>query len=185
MNAELSLLLQKVKLGDKKAFEEIYHRYHSRISGFCLKNGQTQADTEEVVQEVFLKLWTLRAQIDPNKNIEAFIIKISKNIIVDKFRRLVRHRAAQDYQIYTLRPVNNTEEEINYKELRDQISEIIDTLPEIRRLVFQMSRVQDLSNQEIAIELGISIRTVENHISKALQAFNENFRNQEPFQSSH
>lgn len=165
----------ELKQGDSFAFKSIYDIYHKKIGVFCLNNGLSMEDAQEVVQDVFVKLWTSRYEINLNKNFESYLFTIAKHLIIDKFRKLVRDRAARKYQIYTLHPVNTTENEVLYNDLQEKVKEIIDSLPEMRKLVFYMSRVKELSNKEIALELGISIRTVENHISIALKLFYEKF----------
>ncbi len=173
MIADIEIRVEKLATGDIKAFESIYLDFNKRIFAFCLKHGQNIHDAQEVVQEVFIKLWNSRQGIDPSKNFESYLISIAKNVMIDKFRKLAREIAAKKHHIYTLQPINDTENRIIYNELNDTIQSIIQTLPKVRRLVFHMSRVKGYSNREIATELGVSVRTVENHISKALEVFHE------------
>ncbi len=175
MEADLLYHIQKLKLGDEDAFREIYILFHGRIAAFCLGHQMSQEDAKEVVQETFIKLWESRSAIESDKNFEGYIYRIAKNLIIDRFRRITREKAARSYQIYMLGTENSTENKILHDELEVQIQATIESLPKIRRLVFHMSRVRGLSNREIAKELNISIRTVETHISKALQSFYEEF----------
>ncbi len=159
--------------GSEKAFRLIYDYYHKKIAAYCLSYGLSQDETKEVVQDTFLKLWINKASIDPDKNFQSYFFRIAKNIIIDKLREKGREHAARQYQLYILKPENTTENKVLYNELQSEIREIIDSLPDMRRLIFHMSRIKGLGNNEIARELDISVRTVEAHISKALQTFHE------------
>lgn len=175
MQDDLEDVIQRFREGDIRAFEQIYYLHHKKIYAFCVKNGQPREDAEEVVQEVFLKLWMKKKDIDPTRNLQSYVFAIAKNVIIDKFKKLVRQKAADEYQLHLLTPVNSTEDEVLYNDLQEKIREVFDSLPEMRKLVFQMSRLRGFSNREIAAELGISIRTVEHHISHALQSFRDKF----------
>ncbi len=157
--------------GSEKAFRLIYDFYHKKIASFCLSFGLSQEETKEVVQDTFMKLWVNKSSIEPDNNFQSYFFRIAKNIIIDKFREKSRELAAREYQLYVLKPENTTENKVLYNELQTEIKEIIDSLPDMRRLIFHMSRIKGLSNNEIARELDISVRTVETHISKALQTF--------------
>lgn len=174
MKNHLNHIVSELVSGNLDAFKELYNLYHKRIYGFCINNGQSHHDAEEVLQEVFIKIWANRTEIDLDRNIESFLFSIAKNIIIDKYRKLVRSKAALEHQIYFLTPPNSTENDVLYNELQKEIQKTFDSMPELRKLVFQMSRFKGCSNDEIAEELGISMKSVENHISRALQ----NFRNE-------
>ena len=175
MKRDLERYVTELKQGNASAFRSIYDLYHKKIGSFCLNNGQCPEDAQEVVQEIFVRLWVNRNDINLNKNFESYLFSMAKHLIIDKFRKLVRERAARKYQIYTLTPNNTTENEVIYNDLQEKVRETIASLPEMRRLVFYMSRVEERSNKEIASELGMSVKTVENHISRALKLFYEKF----------
>lgn len=173
LEADLIKNIDRLRQGNEDAFRVIYHHYHKRIAAFCLENGLTMEDSKEVVQDTFVKLWEKKSKIESHKNFEGYFFKIAKNQIVDRFRKFSRQRAAEQYQIFMLRAENETENTVLHNELETQIQTTLDSLPQIRRLVFHMSRIKGKTNRQIANELDISIRTVETHISKALQTFNE------------
>ncbi|MBR07326.1 MAG: RNA polymerase subunit sigma-70 [Rickettsiales bacterium] len=177
MSKEFDHIISELRKGSEDAFKAVYDRYHKNIYGFCINNGQSPVDAEEVLQEVFIKLWIKRDAIDKSKKFESFLYTIARNIIVDKYRRLVREKAANDYQIHFLNPENGTENTVLYNDLQSEIQKTFNSMPELRKLVFQMSRFKGYSNKEIADELGITTKAVENHISRALQTFRKELGN--------
>ena len=171
MNQHLKELVCKLKRGDKVAFEEIYGLFHKKIYLFCIGYGLPQVDAEEITQEVFIKLWLKRTSIDEDKSLNSYLYKIGKNIIIDEFKKKIKIKATQEYQMSLIIPCNNVEEDMDYKDLQKQMEETLMYLPERRREIFELSRVKGLSHKEIAEELGISTKTVENHLTQALNNF--------------
>ncbi|WPR75186.1 RNA polymerase sigma-70 factor [Algoriphagus sp. NG3] len=154
-----------------KAFDEIYNLSHKKIYSFSVRYGLSVADAEEITQEVFVRLWDKRNSLDIGKSIQSYIYKIAKNIIVDEFKKKIKIQASQAYQMNLIVPVNNVQEDMDYKDLKNLMEETLLELPERRRKVFELSRINGLSHKEIALELGISIKTVENHLNLALHNF--------------
>lgn len=169
-------LVNRLKNGEKKAFDEVYMVFHKKIYHFCLKYGLPQPDAEEITQEVFLRLWLNRSSIDLDKNLSSYLFRISKNIIIDEFKKKIRTQATQIYQMSLFVPRNNVEEEMDYKDLKHTMAEILTDFPERRREVFELSRLQGLTHKEIAQELGITTKTVENHLNHALNNFRSALR---------
>ncbi len=160
--------------GEHVALKTLYDDYSRRIYGFCVKSNLSQEDAKDVLQEVFVRIWNQRKTLTPDIKIESYIFSIARNIIADKFRLLLKNKIALEYQIYLMTPTNSTESMVYYNELKEEIDRTFNSMPEMRKLVFQLSRFKGYSNKEIAEELGISPRTVESHISKALQSFRIN-----------
>ena len=173
MDQHIKELVCRLSKGDKKAFDEIYGLFHKKIYSFCTTYGLPVEDAEEITQEVFVKLWINRKNIDSGRSLNAYLYKIGKNIIIDEFKKKIKAQATQVYQMSLIVPSNNVEEVMDYNDLKNIVDETLLFLPERRREVFELSRNKGLSHKEIAEELGISVKTVENHLTLALNHFRE------------
>ena len=172
MSPSLQEIAKNLQRGCKASFEEIYKLYHGRVFGFCVKYGLDPSDAEEVTQEVFVKIWEARKQLDPERNIGSYILTIARNVAVDSFKAKIKEQATRRYQMsYLESGFNNVEESIDYQDLQETVKSVMMRIPEKRRTVFELSRIKGLSHKEISQELGISPKTVENHIALALQDF--------------
>ena len=179
MKQNLQNIIHGLRKNDQKAFDHLFDLYHKKIFYFCLQQGLDTVGAEEVVQEVFVKIWNSRKHIEPKGNIQGYIYMIAKNVILDEFKKRIKRRAAENYQLHLLQSTNNTQEKVAYNELKEMIAKILVTMPEKRRLVFELSRFKGLSNKEIANEMGIAVKTVEAHLTQAIQNFKEVFKRSE------
>ena len=163
-------LLKDLQKGEEKAFEKIFERYSTQLFNVVHKFTTSRSDAEDVVQEVFSKIWKHRIRLNPDLPFTPYIIKIAKNIIINLARKRIYETAYLSYRYHVQSKFNYvTENQVLFKELQLILQEKIVSLPEKRQIVYRMSRNEGLSNLEIAEKLGISERTVENHINHALK----------------
>jgi RNA polymerase sigma-70 factor, ECF subfamily len=155
--------------GSEAAFDKLYFCLEPRLYGFAFKMLHNAAEAEEVVQEVFLKVWQYRATINPELGFENYLFKIAKNIVYNKAKRRVYEHAYHKYLEAKSYAEDFTENEIRYNELSRQVQEFIDSLPPVRKQVFTLSRIEGFSNQEIAEKLNTSNSNIQNHLNKALR----------------
>ncbi|WP_258103454.1 RNA polymerase sigma factor [Marinoscillum sp. MHG1-6] len=165
--------IEKLKNDDQRGFDHVFHLYHKKIFYFCIQKGLDQGSAEEIVQEVFTKLWRVRSSLNAQGNIQSYIYSIAKNTILDEFRRRIKQKAAEEHQLHLLQPVNSTQNDVIFNELKDLIRTQLEQMPDKRRLVLEMSRFEGLTNKQIAHKMGISVKTVESHLTLALQTFRE------------
>ena len=161
--------ISELKEGNRKAFNDIYFKYNRKIYGLARKFHLYHEDAEEIVQETFLILWRRHKQIDPDLSLDAYIYKITYSLIIKAFRKNTQRKAIAEYKIITSDTYVDTLSTLETKQLNELIKQYIDLLPDQRRKIFLMSRYQELSNEEIATKLNLSVRTVESHIYKSLK----------------
>lgn len=164
-------LVRLLRDGDHKAFEELFNRYHEKLYYFAIRYFRNQDDAEELVQDVFVKLWENRESLKEQLSFSGYLFTIGRNTIFNRFRKRVNENAYREYlatyfDSYTTR----TEDNLIYEDLKKLVDSVVEELPPQRQLVYKMSRDKGMSYREIAEELGLSERTVEAHIRLALQS---------------
>jgi RNA polymerase sigma-70 factor (ECF subfamily) len=153
-----------------KAFDIIYKKYSRRLYGFVFRYIKQEADTEEIVQEVFVKIWQSRDKINIYSSFESFLFTIAHNATVNLLKKRATEQKYVEH-IKSLQQVDETYEltdEIHYKELKQKFLGLLNELPPRQKEIFQLSREEGLSNKEIAEKLGISVQTVKNHLVTTL-----------------
>jgi|TARA_Y100001949_G_scaffold162763_1_gene156052 RNA polymerase sigma-70 factor (ECF subfamily) len=174
-----SALLQKVKTSDKKAFKQLFYSFYDTLFRFVLYKIQDRDIAEDITQETFLRVWKIRSNLEPKKSFFSLIARISSNLCYDHFRHIeVRQRHESIIPVNNESHYDNPESEVLADSLEKQIQAIVNNkLPEKCREVFILSRVEGLSNIEIAESLDISIRTVENQVYRAIKILKKNLKN--------
>ena len=163
-------LVTLIKKGDRQAFDEIYFRYIPRLQAFTRIYIKNDTVGEEALQEVFIKIWEKRGNLDENLSIKAFLFQSVKNQLFNIFRQKTRELNLEEHHTSFEKLAKNTiEEQWDFIELQEQTFKIIDELPEVQKRIFKMSRIDGLNNEEISKTLNLSRRTVEHHIYLALK----------------
>ena len=173
---ELLLLLLK---GNEQAFEKIYKLYSARLYGNLLKLVKSEAEAQEILQDVFLKIWENRQSIDMEKSFRSYLFKIAENKVYDFFRKVARDkkRAAQLIALATNEyvPVG---ELLQSDEKTAMLEKAIDALPPQRQQVFKLCKLEGRSYKEVSELLGISVSTISDHIVKgATKSIRDYFEN--------
>lgn len=162
-------LVKKLKAGNKRSFEVLYYEYEPKLFGFAMKLTHNVEDAKEVVQDVFLKVWDKRNFLDPQLSFDSFLYTIARNLVYNKTKHKAYGFAYKEYMTNQVRKNDDsTENIVHYNELETLIQTACRELPPVRREVFMLSRMDGLSNKEIAQKLNTSISNVNNHIFKAL-----------------
>ncbi len=165
-DSELAALLGK---GDDMAFAEIYDRHWEKLFAVAFHRCDDELDAEEIVQDVFYSLWKRRSELDLQYGLSTYLSVAVKyqviNALGKKHRKYLHLKSISSEE----QVEETTELWLNEKELKRQIEEGIKILPEKCRIVFLMSRNEGKSARQIAEELGISQKTVEAHMGKALK----------------
>lgn len=160
-------LVKQLKDGNKAAFQILFERYFSLFLTFSNNLMKDPADAEDVVQNVFIKIWVGRDKIDENKNFKNYLLVSVRNEIYQHFRFVAKNQH-DNLSTDVIDNEINIETNLSARELEQRIRELVQKMPQRRREIFNMSRTEKLSNLEIARRLGLSVRTVEKHIELAL-----------------
>lgn len=158
-------------LADEQAFELLFRKYYARLCGFANKFLCDPDESEEIVQEVFLNAWRKREQLDVDTGLRAYLFRSVQNLSLNSIEH---KKVANNYYAVIAKVYGNSTEDLSgdsqvlYAELNQKIEEAIATLPEECRRIFRMSRMEGLKYAEIAVHLGISVKTVETQMSRAL-----------------
>ena len=172
-------ILAEVKEGNATAFERLYDRYWLKVYNFTRLYITSSTEVSEVVQDVFVKVWESRETFDDTKNFDGFLFIITRNIIFNQKRRSFNEDFYKSSVLdaYTEDNINDAceaEEKMYALELSRFIDALVQSLPERQRDCFLLSRVEKMTYREIGERLGISERTVEVHIMRALKCLKKN-----------
>jgi len=154
--------------GNHKAFEDIFIMYFQKVKTFIGGIIKSDADAEELAQDVFIKLWLNREQIDVNKSLNAYLYAIARNATFN----YLKHQLVEQSYLSSYKPNEDvdTPEEIYFaREIKLLIEMTVTQMPVQRRRIYILSRDKGISNEDIASQLNISKKTVENQLSLAFK----------------
>ncbi|MDR2271516.1 MAG: sigma-70 family RNA polymerase sigma factor [Sphingobacterium sp.] len=176
-------VLEKLKNGDLDSFNEIYFQYSPKIYIRLIKLVKNPIVVEEILQDVFTKIWLNREKIDPVKGFVSFLNHISDNLAMDFFRKVQRDKALQlEIWASAVELYYHTEEKVFAKDTQQMLSKAIESLSPKRKEILMLNKFQEKSYKEIADQLGISVSTVSNQLVSALKDIKEyiqkNYRNE-------
>ena len=164
------ILIVQLTKSNRLAFDQLFNLYSNRIYRFSRKLKLNHEEAEEVLQDTFLTLWERRTFLDPNKDFKAYLFKIAKSLIIKSFKRKALYFAYENYaKEEIVMQDSSTENLIHYYDLLEILEKEINRLPEARKEIFNLSRKDGLSTDEISQKLGVSRRTVENQIYRTLK----------------
>lgn len=164
------ILVKQLKMGHIQAFDLLYEKYSRNLYSFSRSLLKTHEDAEGVVQEVFLRVWNKRGELLEQKSFKSFLFSLAYNVIIDQFRKRAKDQKYEQMVIHQAqRNSLDTEDAVEYKQLKKQVETAIDELPEKQKHIYLMSRVEGLSYKEIAQRKKIATKTVENHINLAIK----------------
>ena len=158
-------MLTNLKEGDHQAFTDAYDRWKQKVYHYCLKRTQDPEAAKDLTQQSFIKLWRYRRQLDEAISFERQLFQKVRQVYLDWLKKDAKYRkhfsttqeANDQSGIYQMNP-----------ELRSSLSAALNQLPEKRKKIFELKHIHGYSYKEIADALGISIKTVDNQLLKAV-----------------
>lgn len=163
-------LFERIANEDEAAFSIIFYRYTARLSPFITQLLRSESWTEEIVQDVFLRLWQSRHRLAGIEQPSAYLYQMASNRTLDYIKRNAREVKLQYYatRLYDA-DADQVEADVDSKELEALVKEAVMRMPPQRRKVYQLVREEGLSHADIAARLEISKHTVRNHVAEALR----------------
>ena len=170
-------LVNKLKEGDSLAFEILFYKYRNKVNGFTKKFSPSRIDSEEIVQEVFIKVWIKRQSIKTEKDFLSYLFSIAKNLVLDQLKSSVNQRLyfADDlFQKDML--IDEVLDNERMLDNEDRLLQLLEQIPERRREIFRLNKFEGLSYKQIALQLNISENTVDSQIRNALEYLRKEFK---------
>jgi RNA polymerase sigma-70 factor (family 1) len=177
------LWFQQVANGDTHAFTELFHYYNARLFPFARRMTKSDSIAEEIVQEVFLRLWVNREKVAAMDNPGAWLFLVASNLSLTHLRNAVNTavKLAGAFRHPGAMVTEALLEELDGKEMARLVEAAVQQLPPKRQQIFRLSRQQGLTHQEIAEKLALSSNTVKDHLVLALKSIREYLRRQAGF----
>lgn len=168
--SEDSFYIEELKKRNIKAFEFVFNKYYKDLVYFCRVFFNNQEDCEDLVQDIFVRLWENREHFEIRGSLKSYLMTAVKNNSLEKLKH---ENVIRNYQDYAIAHNNSFDYDVDnyilYSELNQQLQKELDKLPKEMREVFEMHRFKNKKYHEIANELNVSVRTIENRISKVLE----------------
>jgi RNA polymerase sigma-70 factor, ECF subfamily len=169
---EIDLLFQKVvNQADYKAFEALFHHFYSNLCKYAYRLVNSEAKAEELVSDVFLRIWTNRQAINIQSSFQSYLFKSVHNQALDYLRSQYARQSSKFEEIsyHHAEHCESPEQTMIFHETSQKIEAAIDKLAPQARLIFRMSRDQGMKYREIAEALSLSIKTIETQMGRALK----------------
>ncbi|MGM9789947.1 MAG: RNA polymerase sigma-70 factor [Candidatus Cryptobacteroides sp.] len=168
-------LAAELKAGSKSGFDAIYHLYVNKLYSFVYSYTRSRTSTEEIVQDVFVRLWNARASIKNGDSLGAFIFTIAKNLTINSFRATVNSPVFEEYLGLRekLSDNRNADAILEYDDLVETVRKIAGKMPPTRRKIVLMSKIGQMKNKEIAEALALSEQTVKNQLTAGMKTLRE------------
>lgn len=164
-------LLLRVAKGDEQAFQQFFQEHWPQVYGTSLRLTKDPEKAQDLTQDVFIKIWEQRERLADIRQADGYIYTLARNLVLDFLRKRVFDSENIDYLIHYFKDASlNPQEKLEYRELETLLHQAMDHLPEKIGRVFRLSRVEGLTHEQIAEQLGISIVTSKTYVVRALQA---------------
>lgn len=169
-------LLELLAAGSECAFTQIFDYYRAQIFGVAMKFLKSHQLAEEVVHDVFVKVWLNRDKLVNVQNFRAYVFAMTRNQVLDRIKAIAAETSAKKEFSYTIQHEESTECVLIEKQYKELLHKAVDALPPQQKQVFRLAKMEGMSHQVIAEQLHISRLTVKTHMAKALQTIRRNLQ---------
>lgn len=161
-------LIRGLKAGNKLVFEEIFNTWYDPLVRYCMQRLYSQEDAEEIVQDIFIKLWVRREELNYSPSLKSYLYRTALNRIINFKEHQEVRNAHRTHVLSASNYASGESNSINTKEIQWLAAEAVNSMPKKRKMVYELSRRDGLSYTEIAEKMGVSVKTVEAHLTAAL-----------------
>ena len=171
-------LVELLKDGSREALGELYARYRERLMHLCKQNLKNDADAEDIVNDIFLKLWETRHTINSELSFSGYLHTMTENYIKNILRHLDVHlRFAKNIYMNAIDSTNETEDSIIDNDYTDLLNELIESLPSGQKEIFRLNRIEKYTYQEISELMQMPVENVRKQVSRASKNLKDRLSN--------
>ncbi|MDB5208285.1 MAG: polymerase, sigma-24 subunit, subfamily [Flavisolibacter sp.] len=173
-NFDEAALIKRLKEDDRDAFVQLYNHYHHPLYIFILRFVKIPGTAEDILQDVFLKIWEIRSRVNPELSLNAYLYRISRNAV---FKLLKKTATDDDMRSELMQQLDSDTEaphiKLQWKQYNNILQQAINHLPPQRQKVFKLCREEGKTYDQAATELGISKNTIKEHMVSAMKSIKE------------
>jgi RNA polymerase sigma-70 factor (ECF subfamily) len=166
----LDKIITQLAKDNEAPLEDLFDYYYPRLFNFSRSFLKIEEGIDDIVQEVFVKIWQNRKKINSAATFNSYIFTITRNLLLNELRsRLNNEKTKEEIRNLSLAKEYSSMEQIEYRDLKETVDNLVSELPQRQKEIFVLSRTEGLSHKEIAEKLKISTKTVEYHITLAVR----------------
>ena len=171
------VLIAELKRGSEKALDGVYALYGKRLYAYCLEYTKLREDAEEIVEDVFVRLWMNRASIRQDETLQALLFIMAKNLLINAYRTRINEPDFEDFvHCSEVLSPDGHRCSMDYEDFIAQLNVSLNKLPKLQQQIIRLSKRELLCNKDIAERLGLSEQTVKNQLSLGLKALKEELK---------
>jgi RNA polymerase sigma-70 factor, ECF subfamily len=169
MQNQQDRFIEGLRKGDEQIFEELFKAYYAPMCDYCMRYVPDMDMAEEIVQDLFFKLWLRREEVNINTSIKSYLFTAMRNLALNRISQLKIHdRYHQFVEFQQKTDIDYPTDLMEEQDMERIMKQALATLPPKRREIFEMSRFENLKYTEIAEKLNLSVKTVESQMTRAL-----------------
>lgn len=174
---DLDQIIKELAKDNEAPLKELFDFYYPRLYNFSKSFLKIEDQIDDILQEVFIKIWQNRKRIRSAATFNSFIFTITRNLLLNELRSQVNNEKTKDeIRNLSIAGEYSSMRQIEYRDLKEKVEVIVNELPARQKEIFTLSRIEGLSHKEIAEKLGIKTKTVEYHITHSVRYLKERLK---------